>query len=61
MVQEFYNNLFTDHAGKQMSSGRLSSHGAAHALHYATQHIREMLDDSESSLLTWAPYVHVGI
>jgi CHAT domain-containing protein len=39
----------------------LSSDGAAYALHYAMQQVRKTLDDSESSLLTWVPYVHFGL
>ncbi|KAF5332601.1 hypothetical protein D9611_005496 [Ephemerocybe angulata] len=33
---------------------------SAHALYHATQQLRDRLDDSEDSLLTWIPFVHFG-
>jgi CHAT domain-containing protein len=33
---------------------------SAYALHHATQQLRGRLDDTDQSLLAWAPYVHYG-
>ncbi|KAF6753788.1 CHAT domain-containing protein [Ephemerocybe angulata] len=33
---------------------------SAYALHHAVQQLQHRLDNSESSLLTWVPYVHFG-
>lgn len=33
---------------------------SAHALHHSVQRLRQRLDNSEDSLLTWVPYVHFG-
>jgi CHAT domain-containing protein len=37
------------------------SASAAHAIHHATQCLREKLGDTDKSLLAWVPYVHFGI
>ena len=53
--------FYRDLRKHQTSSGEISSRGAASALHHAIKQLRESLDDSESSLLTWVPYVHIGL
>jgi len=62
IAEDFYQHLISHHGvnDKKGLEG-LSSDGAAHALHYAIQQVRKMLDNSESSLLTWVPYVHFGL
>ncbi|PPQ68743.1 hypothetical protein CVT25_012837 [Psilocybe cyanescens] len=60
-AEEFYKNLLSYEADRNIDSKRLSADGAAHALHYSTLQIRKTLDNSETSLLTWVPYVHFGI
>ena len=59
IAEEFYGNLI-NHVGHD-GRKRLSSDGAAHALHYAIQKIRKTVGDSERSLLVWVPYVHFGL
>jgi hypothetical protein len=49
------------HGEKSEKLSALNSDDAARALHYATQKLREPLDDSEFSLLAWIPYVHFGL
>ncbi|KAF8869637.1 CHAT domain-containing protein [Gymnopilus junonius] len=39
----------------------LNADGASRALHYAIQNLRKSLGDSESSLVSWVPYVHFGV
>ena len=58
---DFYKHLISHGADNNKSLEQLSSDGAARALHYATQQIRKVLDNSELSLLTWVPYVHFGL
>jgi len=55
IAEDFYSNLIAD------DKNGLSSDGAARALHYATQQIRQRRGDSEELLLTWVPYVHFGV
>ncbi|KAF5324013.1 hypothetical protein D9611_008447 [Ephemerocybe angulata] len=58
VANDFYEYLGS-HRERGMDSifdGTLS----AYALHYAIQNLRHRLDDSEHSLLTWAPFVHFG-
>ncbi|KDR86154.1 hypothetical protein GALMADRAFT_109669 [Galerina marginata CBS 339.88] len=54
IAEDFYANLMK-------GSDELSGEGAARALHYATQKIRKVLGDSDSTLLAWVPYVHFGL
>ncbi|KAF6745124.1 CHAT domain-containing protein [Ephemerocybe angulata] len=54
----FYKYIF-DHQGGTIAAGFDGSH-SAHALHHATQQLRDSPDDSELSLLTWIPFVHFG-
>ena len=61
IAEDFYKNLIGPGGDDKKGSKGLSSDGAAHALHYATQQIRKQLGDTEQSLLTWVPYVHFGL
>jgi CHAT domain-containing protein len=61
IAEDFYKHLISHGANDKKGFKGLSSDGAAHALHYAIQQVRKMLDNSESSLLTWVPYVHFGL
>jgi len=58
VAESFYKYLMEK--GKASGKPGIDSSGAAHALHYAIQDIREMLGDTEQGLLTWVPYVHFG-
>jgi CHAT domain-containing protein len=45
-----------------LSGGSPDSSRAAHALHHAVKSLRaELGEDSESSFLSWVPFIHVGI
>jgi CHAT domain-containing protein len=61
IAENFYKHLISHGANDRKRLEGLSSDGAAHALHYAIQQIRTKLDNSESSLLAWVPYVHFGL
>jgi len=61
IAKDFYKHLLSHRINDKESLEGLSSDGAAHALHYATQQVRKMLDNSELSLLAWVPYVHFGL
>jgi len=61
IAEDFYKHLISHGADDKMGLEGLSSDGAAHALHYAIQQVQKTLDNSESSLLTWVPYVHFGL
>jgi len=61
IAEDFYKHLISHGADDKKGLEGLSSDGAAHALHYATQQVQKTLDNSESSLLTWVPYVHFGL
>ncbi|KDR70421.1 hypothetical protein GALMADRAFT_144721 [Galerina marginata CBS 339.88] len=54
IAEDFYANLIERPEG-------LGSDAAARALHHATQNLRKILGDSESSLVCWVPYVHFGL
>jgi len=59
VADEFYTDLISRRSS--MKVGLVGSVGAAHALHYAIRRLREELGDSPSALLTWVPYVHMGV
>jgi len=59
VADEFYTDLISRRSS--MGVGLVGSVGAAHALHYAIQRLREEVGDSPSALLTWVPYVHMGV
>lgn len=64
VADDFYTDLISRRGRIQKLEGGMGlvgSDGAAHALHYAIQHLREELGDSPSALLTWVPYVHIGV
>jgi CHAT domain-containing protein len=61
IAEDFYKHLISHGTDDKKGLKGMSSDGAARALHYATQQVRKTLDDSESSLLTWVPYVHFGL
>jgi CHAT domain-containing protein len=59
VANDFYQYLWDQR--KEDSGGGFDGSMSAHALHHAVQKLRERLvDDSEESLLAWAPYVHFG-
>ena len=62
VAEDFYTNL-VDRRGRMTEGtvGLVGSVGAAHALHYAIRRLREELGDSPSALLTWVPYIHMGV
>ena len=62
VAEDFYTNLI-DRRGRMTEGtvGLVGSVGAAHALHYAIRRLREELGDSPSALLTWVPYIHMGV
>ena len=58
VAKDFYDYLW-DHREGGSGSG-FDTRLSAHALHHATQKLRNTLDSSDQSLLAWAPYVHFG-
>ncbi|TEB25862.1 hypothetical protein FA13DRAFT_1636925, partial [Coprinellus micaceus] len=55
---DFYEFLQA-HRGKD-SGTKFDGTLSAYALHHAVRNLRENLDNTERSLLTWIPYVHFG-
>ncbi|KAJ3514919.1 hypothetical protein NMY22_g14591 [Coprinellus aureogranulatus] len=58
VADDFYEYLWRDQAGDTEEG--FDGSRSAYALHYAVQRLRGRLDNSETSLLTWVPYVHFG-
>ncbi|KAH6881200.1 hypothetical protein BKA70DRAFT_1125907, partial [Coprinopsis sp. MPI-PUGE-AT-0042] len=58
VANDFYSYLFSHR--EEGSSSSVNGSISAYALHHAVQQLRRRLDNSESSLLAWAPYVHFG-
>ena len=58
LAEYFYECLLDNATSKR--SKVIDSAGTAHALHHATQRLREKLSDSPD-LLAWVPYIHIGI
>ncbi|KAH6904689.1 TPR-like protein [Coprinopsis sp. MPI-PUGE-AT-0042] len=58
VANDFYIYLFNHH--EEGSGSSVDGSISAYALHHAVQQLRRCLDNSESSLLAWAPYVHFG-
>ncbi|KAH6910829.1 CHAT domain-containing protein [Coprinopsis sp. MPI-PUGE-AT-0042] len=58
VANSFYNCLFSHR--EEGSGSSVDGSNSAYALHHAVQQLRQRLDNSESSLLAWAPYVHFG-
>jgi CHAT domain-containing protein len=52
---EFYKYLL-----REKRLDKLDSTQAAYALDYATRKVRESLGESDTTFLTWVPYVHFG-
>jgi CHAT domain-containing protein len=55
---DFYDYLFKHR--EEGSGNRFDGSLSAYALHHAVQELRKTTGDSESSLLTWLPFVHFG-
>jgi CHAT domain-containing protein len=55
---EFYDYLFKH--SEEGSGDRFDGSLSAYALHHAVQELRKTTDYSETSLLTWLPFVHFG-
>ncbi|KAF6753791.1 CHAT domain-containing protein [Ephemerocybe angulata] len=62
VASSFYKYLWSHtHTHREGDSdGGFDGTLSAYALHHAVQQLRHRLDNSESSLLTWVPYVHFG-
>ncbi|KAH6897724.1 CHAT domain-containing protein [Coprinopsis sp. MPI-PUGE-AT-0042] len=58
VANDFYSYLFSHQ--EEGSSGSVDGSTSAYALHHAIQKLRQCLDNSDNSLLAWAPYVHFG-
>ncbi|KAH6904727.1 CHAT domain-containing protein [Coprinopsis sp. MPI-PUGE-AT-0042] len=59
VANDFYSYLFSRRE-EGSTSGSVDGSISAYALHHAVQQLRRRLDNSENSLLAWAPYVHFG-
>ena len=53
--EDFYTHLLSE------SKGTFGPERAAYAMHYAVQRLQKKLDNSDTSLLAWVPYVHYGL
>ncbi|KAJ3511663.1 hypothetical protein NLJ89_g3965 [Agrocybe chaxingu] len=63
IASTFYSRLLEE-GGLSTEGGGVTNFdgaGAARALDYSVQKIREKLGDGESDLLAWLPYVHFGV
>ncbi|KAH6888900.1 CHAT domain-containing protein [Coprinopsis sp. MPI-PUGE-AT-0042] len=58
VANDFYSYLFGHR--EEGSGNSVDGSVSAYALHHAVQRLRQRLDNSENSLLAWAPYVHFG-
>jgi CHAT domain-containing protein len=56
VAKDFYDYLLAHQCGSGFDGSQSAS-----ALHYATQRLRQRLDNSSESLLAWTPYVHYGL
>jgi CHAT domain-containing protein len=61
VAESFYRELRKYQTSNGSKPEGISSRGAASALHHAIKQLRESLDGSGASLLTWVPYVHIGL
>ena len=58
VAESFYSHLLNGaEDGKPWPDGT----GTAHAIHHATQRLRERFGDTDRSFLIWVPYVHFGV
>ena len=58
VAKNFYEYLWSRR--KEGSGSGFDGSLSAYAFHHSIQQLREQLDNSEKSLLTWAAYVHYG-
>ena len=58
IAKDFYDYLWNLRDGE--SGSEFDTRLSAHALHHATQTLRDNLDCSDMSLLAWVPYAHFG-
>ena len=58
VAKEFYKYLWSK--TKKGSGSGFDGSLSAYALHRSVQELRQRLDTSETSLFTWAAYVHFG-
>ncbi|KAJ3505768.1 hypothetical protein NMY22_g17465 [Coprinellus aureogranulatus] len=58
VANDFYDYLWKDREAQ--NGAGFSGEKSAYALHHAIRQLRQRLDDSEESQLTWIPYVHFG-
>jgi CHAT domain-containing protein len=56
VAKDFYDYLLAHQCGDAFDGSQ-----SAYALNYATQKLRQRLDNSSESLLAWMPYVHYGL
>jgi CHAT domain-containing protein len=62
VAEEFYQELIKRSGGQiDGNSPVLDGRQAAFALRHAVQRLRGRLEDSDSALLSWVPYVHFGL
>ncbi|KAF9530112.1 CHAT domain-containing protein [Crepidotus variabilis] len=59
VADDFYGHLLQ--VKKENGANRLDSRRAAYALDEAMRKIRAKLGDTEAGLLTWVPYIHLGL
>jgi hypothetical protein len=59
LAEFFYERLLND--GTNKGESKIDGAKAAEALHHAIRRFREKVSDSPDSLLTWVPYIHIGI
>ncbi|KDR68816.1 hypothetical protein GALMADRAFT_1031742 [Galerina marginata CBS 339.88] len=60
VAEIFYRHILNARCGGSRS-GHLDSSRAAYALDESIQNIRKKVGDTEKGLLTWIPYIHLGI
>ncbi|TEB25890.1 hypothetical protein FA13DRAFT_1796185 [Coprinellus micaceus] len=58
VAEDFYQYIW-NHRGRNDGS-RFDGTLSAHALHHAIQQLRGRLDNLDTSLLIWSPYIHYG-
>ncbi|TEB36915.1 hypothetical protein FA13DRAFT_1893854 [Coprinellus micaceus] len=58
VASDFYQYLWSRRP--EGSGSRFDGTLSAHALHYATQQLRDRLGNTNASLLAWIPFVHYG-
>ncbi|KAJ2933979.1 hypothetical protein H1R20_g3189, partial [Candolleomyces eurysporus] len=61
VAEEYYKELIRRSGQINGNSAVLDGRQAAFALQHAVHQLQETLDDSDSALLCWVPYVHFGL